>query len=376
MIKKFIFQVLIFGFANAELDTVWTKTFGGELNDRGYGIVEIDNGFIITGFEEVDNCNNSFGCQMKGIIIRTDSLGNQIWKQEFGEDHHSYVFNIVETDDNNFAAIVHKNVHYSKTHSLLKFDIDGNILLEHTIPDSIDLDFTSTQNLFVTNDLGFVFSTTQGSLVKMDSLGNIEWYKNELGLPAWTLTKTDDGGYVVCAGDGTITLTKFNSDGVEIWEHITELGGNRQINDIIETQFYLIGIGDEDNAAAILVLWSKNGEYKEVFELSIAQRFWDIIPSNDGSFYVSGIFSGNTAGIGNFDIEHDGDDEFGEFSIIWNWMSTYGEGRGYNMHKTNNGDISLVGQKGEPSGDIWLLKLGPDGPPPPPPPQAIFIDVT
>ena len=50
MRKLYILLVITTTFINAQIDTLWTKTFGGEFEDRGYGIVQTnDGGYIIAG---------------------------------------------------------------------------------------------------------------------------------------------------------------------------------------------------------------------------------------------------------------------------------------------------------------------------------------
>lgn len=63
-------------------DTLWTRTYGGELNDEGrYLKIKDDGGFIIAGKNLRSNNRQDF------YLISTDSTGDTIWTRSYGTEN-------------------------------------------------------------------------------------------------------------------------------------------------------------------------------------------------------------------------------------------------------------------------------------------------
>ena len=80
MLKRIIFVgislLITLPFAQAP-DTLWTKTYGGTENDRGYTVKQtVDGGYIIGGE------TNSFGTE-HGYLIKTDQYGDTMWTRTY-----------------------------------------------------------------------------------------------------------------------------------------------------------------------------------------------------------------------------------------------------------------------------------------------------
>jgi hypothetical protein len=65
---------------NASGDTLWTRTYGGALNDRGYFVRQTsDTGYIVTGY------TYSYGAGSIDVyLIKTNASGDTLWTRTYG----------------------------------------------------------------------------------------------------------------------------------------------------------------------------------------------------------------------------------------------------------------------------------------------------
>jgi hypothetical protein len=129
----------------------WQKEIGGYKDEWGISIQQTkDGGFIVTGYTE------SFGNWVDVYLVKTDSLGNSEWQNNFGGNHIDAGLSVQQTQD-------------------LEFIISG-----------------STQS--------YGNGGTDVYLIKTDSLGNFKWQKT-FG-DSWTdegnsVQQTNDDGYII-----------------------------------------------------------------------------------------------------------------------------------------------------------------------------------
>ncbi|MDP7512334.1 MAG: hypothetical protein QF587_01145, partial [Candidatus Marinimicrobia bacterium] len=79
--KQLIISLIFFVTVSfAQVDTAWTKTFGGSADDKGYSVQQTtDSGYIITGY------TNTYGSGDYDVyLIKSDSLGDTLWTKTFG----------------------------------------------------------------------------------------------------------------------------------------------------------------------------------------------------------------------------------------------------------------------------------------------------
>ncbi len=82
---------------NINGDTVWTKTYGGSSDARGFSVQQtIDGGFIIAGYL------SSFGSAADVYLIKTDVDGNTLWTKTFGGNSHDYANSVQQTSDSGY----------------------------------------------------------------------------------------------------------------------------------------------------------------------------------------------------------------------------------------------------------------------------------
>lgn len=79
-------------------DTLWTKTYGGDGRDEGYSVhLTSDGGYIIAGLTA------SFGAGGEDVyLIRTDENGNVLWTKTYGGPEDDWACSVQETSDGGY----------------------------------------------------------------------------------------------------------------------------------------------------------------------------------------------------------------------------------------------------------------------------------
>ncbi len=183
-------------------DMEWHKSYqgSGEEAHGHYIIVCSDGGFLQVG--ETGFIQNSTA---KIFVVKTDSLGELLWKKEIGEAGHNLGNSVIETADSNYllAGALNQNS------ALIKLDAsDGSIIWEQTYPNSGEdaiegIDETSDGGIICagyTNGAGehTFFSEGKGYLMKTDANGTLKWHKDMSSYVAQCYrVKEVNDGYIV-----------------------------------------------------------------------------------------------------------------------------------------------------------------------------------
>lgn len=213
---------------NAQGDTIWSKRYEGANDHRGYLIQKTeDGGFIISG------STYSYGASYLDILLmKTDSLGDTLWIKTYGGDGIEQGF-AVQTSDYGYILSGY-TTSFGDTLGdiyLIKTNSQGDTLWTKTYGgDSAEEGFA-----FPTTDGGYIVSGYTSSygaggidiyLIKTDSLGDTLWTKtyggsnNERG----AALPVSDGGYFIIgstesfgAVNGDIYLIKTDASGNPLW---------------------------------------------------------------------------------------------------------------------------------------------------------------
>ena len=308
----------------------WTKTFGGEkevrtangTGNRGYGVLQTyDGGYIIGG--EV----HSFSAGMADMyLIKTNPSGDIVWSKSYGGNLDDYCYSIQETTDSCFIlagstesfGLGIRNVYLIKVSSI------GDTLWTKTFGDStlagaFDVRETLDKGFIIT---GYTFSTIGGDadifLIKTNTNGNIIWQKayggnkNEYG---YSVTQTADEGYIITGstesygeGNQDVFLIKTDSLGNLQWSNSYGGASFEEGNSVIQLHnrgFLIVGYtrsfgaGWEDvyvirTDSLGVMMWSKvygglNGEIGKDIKLC----------GDDGYIITGGTRS---FGVGNYNL--------------------------------------------------------------------------
>lgn len=72
-------------------DTLWTRTFGGSGRDWAEGVLALaDGGFLVAGGTRSPGARGT-----DGWLIRTDSLGKEMWSRTLGGEGHQWAEDVI-----------------------------------------------------------------------------------------------------------------------------------------------------------------------------------------------------------------------------------------------------------------------------------------
>lgn len=251
---------------NSNGSVVWSKTFGGTLDEEGNSMLQTANGdFIIAG------ATNSVANEKKVLLIRTNSTGTIIWNKVIAVSYEEKAYSIIETStgdlviggyttagvyllkmnssgtllweksygNNNSNEICYQVIETSngdyvmagKSDSvtqnlfLLRTDLNGNLLWTKSYGSCIGM------SVLQTADSGFLITgmtdnaNTEIHVLKTDALGNVSWSKAYGGASsdyANSVIKNGSGGYLIAGstysfGGDDACLLNIDANGNIIW---------------------------------------------------------------------------------------------------------------------------------------------------------------
>ncbi|MBC8277255.1 MAG: right-handed parallel beta-helix repeat-containing protein, partial [FCB group bacterium] len=211
------------------LEEEWTNTFGGSLEDRAYGVVEIPGeGYALAGFRTTLDGRDVY-------LVRTDVSGNYLWHQSFGGIGMDDCRSLARTADGGFilAGSTENFMADSIDAYIIKTDEFGgeewSILIGENGTD-IACSIIQLEN----GDYAGTGSTTSAGaggedvfLFKISSGGVFEWsrtYGGNLNDAGNSLKQTTDQGFVISgytessgAGGSDAYVIKTDAEGNAEW---------------------------------------------------------------------------------------------------------------------------------------------------------------
>lgn len=208
--------------------TLWDKTIGGDRWDELSSIEQTNDGGYILGGYSYSNISGDKTEDSRGEsdywIIKLDAAGNMEWQKTIGGSQFDLLKKISQTSDNGYivAGTSDSPISGEKTENtrggidywILKLDSMGNIQWQKTLggnsaDDLADMIVTSEGGYLLTgssksNISGEKSENSEGSndywIVKLNSIGDIEWQNTIGGADediATSIKQTLDNGYLI-----------------------------------------------------------------------------------------------------------------------------------------------------------------------------------
>jgi Secretion system C-terminal sorting domain len=307
---------------DANGNVIWTKTFGGPGQDWGRsGQPTKDGGYIVAGW------TTSFGSGYRDVyLIKTDGNGNAMWTKTFGGEDEDRGYFVQQTPDGGYIVV-------GTTWSfgagggdvyLIKTDALGNALWTRTYGGS-GYDFC--RSIKFTPDSGFVMAGQTSSfghggwdvyLIRTNKNGDMLWSKtyggpdDDLGC---SVGLTSDGGCIVTggtmsfgAGDWDVYLVKTDSGGNALWSKTFGGYSEERCHEVFETSdqgFIVFGFTSSFGAGQYdfyLIKTDANGNSQ--WTKTWGGSAWDmgegVKETSDGGYIMSGYTESFGAGNGDF----------------------------------------------------------------------------
>jgi hypothetical protein len=378
--KYFLFHITLFALLPALFfaqipDTLWTKIYGGVDPDIGLSVQQTsDNGYIITGW------TRSFGAGGADIyLIKTDSLGDTLWTRTYGGFLDDQGLSVLQTFDNGYiiAGLTSSYGAGDIDIYLVRTDSSGDTLWTGTYG-SVDRDKGNA--VLQIADGGFIvtgsytwFGSADVSLMRVAPNNCPIWWFNYGGDYhdyGYAVQATSDGGYIITGetrsfGPGTpdksnVYLIKTDVDGDTLWTRTfggieNEVGyAVRQASD---GGYIIVGSGPDQigNPSILIIKTDVNGD--SVWLKTYCGAEWAngyaVVETDDGGFLAAGetvddiyLIKVNVAGDSLWTRTYGGDDIDAAQAI----QKTFNNGyivAGYTQSLTTNRDV-------------WLARIEPD----------------
>ena len=362
LITSLLTAILLSIPAFTQPNTLWTKTFGGILENCGYSVQQTsDGGYIIAGY---------IGPQI-GLrdvyLIKTNSNGDTIWTRTFGGPYDDWGWCVQQTIDGGYIIVGFTDSYSVSSYGdvyLIKTNMDGDTIWTRTFGgSSTEFGFSVQQ----TSDSGYIiagWTNSYGSgnadvyLIKTDDFGIEQWSKTfggsggDLGL---CVQQTGDGGYIIAgytgsygAGSADVYLIKTDEYGNESWSQT--FGGNdsdwgwcvQQTTDggyIITGHTYSYGAGLSDSYL-IKTDSSGNQQWSQTFGGSSWDNGSSVQQTIDGGYIIAGSTSSYGAGSSNVYLIKTDSSGNQQWSQTFGGSSTDG---GLSVQQTSDGGYIISG---------------------------------
>ena len=272
---------------------VWERNFGGDHDDRLWGMKELANGDLLLGGSSFSGISGNKTSESFGgadyWLLRIDKVGQIIWEQHYGGSGDDHLFDVAENQDGTILLVGYSNSTISGNKMtaemggfdgwVLKVDQNGQLLSQNAFGgDNFDNLYTITPTVDGGYLLGgstashpsetishFSRGSTDYYIVKIDENGLYEWdarFGGHADDQVYAVKALHDGNFVLCGGSASglsidkstdnlgsydYWIIKMNPKGKMIWEHAyggTSLDVAYDIVEMPGGHLYVGGVSD------------------------------------------------------------------------------------------------------------------------------------
>lgn len=197
-------------------DTLFTKEYSDSLNFQGYSIIKgIDSGYIIACTKYSSSNSNI----KSTVILKIDSIGNELWRKEYRQTRATYVHAMKSIDNLSygicFSSFDSITNHYNPTFA--KFDLLGDTIGSYYFTNSSSgqaasfvydstLGFVIAVNYFTSDSLQLFYVDTNGINYCTKYITDSNYR-----LTATSMIMNHDGQFVLCGSAYNSNQFTYNS---------------------------------------------------------------------------------------------------------------------------------------------------------------------
>jgi PKD repeat protein len=246
---------------DASGNLMWSKRYGGNSNEEvhAHDIIQTSSGgFMFLGMGQ------SFGAGAKEfMLVNTDANGNLIWSKYYGTgSDNEWGYGLLETSTGDILMVGRVNHTSGGSYAgLIKIDANGNFLWGKTYNNSgvfyrlTDIEETADGGYITTGYSGTTAAEEDILLIKVDSLGNMDWGKmiGGSGEEFTSQIELTDNGFIIPAatesyghGSHDGLLMEFDTTGTLLWAKAYGGSGYDWLHHLRRkgNQYYIAGLSN------------------------------------------------------------------------------------------------------------------------------------
>jgi hypothetical protein len=261
---------------NSMGDIEWSRTYG-----------EVDQPYRALSVIQTTDEGYALGCISRSgfNFFKTDSAGNMEWSKGFfyGSNDVVEFRSVIQTKDGGYflaGGCIPGNSGF-----IVKTDENGNMQWNRT--------FFEPTRTFLTcaaeTDDGYLLGGMY--LIKVDSLGNTEWYKN---LSVRSILKTSDGNYMLVRSN-LAQLIKINAQGNTVWRNSNDGNYATDSGSVARDGGYVFCCNLASSPIMSTDYWGyvvkadPDGKMEWEMEYSKNSLINSIVASSDGGYVFTGV---------------------------------------------------------------------------------------